>query len=164
MKAGPRRTGSRHCRRRPGRRLADRCAWSSSGRSSSASSSSNPLHRGDARLEQVDHRSNLGYRLGELAGVLDEGLDVPEAHGPRGGAEPAQHRDHHIVEVSDEHHDRHDQPGEELGAEARLVQLLVLGLERGLDLALPPEDLDQGVAGESLLDLGVESRSAATGR
>ena len=29
--------------------------------------------------------------------------------------------------------------------------------KRGLDLALPPEDLDQGVAGEGLLDVGVES-------
>ena len=32
----------------------------------------------------------------------------------------------HVVEVPDEHHRRHDQPGDELRAEAGLVQLLVL--------------------------------------
>ena len=39
-----------------------------------------PLGRGDARLEHVDHRRELGERLRELAGVLDERLHVAERH------------------------------------------------------------------------------------
>ena len=38
-----------------------------------------PLGRGDARLQHVDHRRQLGERLGELARVLDERLDVADA-------------------------------------------------------------------------------------
>ena len=41
-----------------------------------------PLGRGDARLQHVGHRRQLGERLGELAGVLDEGLDVAERQRP----------------------------------------------------------------------------------
>ena len=37
-----------------------------------------PLGRGDAGLQQVGHRGDLGQRLGELAGVLDERLHVAE--------------------------------------------------------------------------------------
>ena len=37
-----------------------------------------PLRRGDAGLQQVDHRGDLGQRLGELARVLDERLHLAE--------------------------------------------------------------------------------------
>ena len=52
-------------------------------------------------------------------------------------------------------------PGRELGAEAGLVELLVLGREPLLDLPLAAERLDQRVAGEGLLDLGVERAGVA---
>ena len=68
-----------------------------------------------------------------------------------------------VVEVPQEHDGRHDDPGDELGPPARLVQLLVALVEARLDLLLPPERLDQFVAGERLLDLRVEGfRSTST--
>ena len=77
-----------------------------------------PLGRGDTGLQQVRHRGELGQRLGEHPGVLDECLHVTEVHGPAGYPEPADDGDRHIVEVPDEEHRRHDHPGDELGAEA----------------------------------------------
>ncbi len=41
------------------------------------------LGRGDAGLEQVRHAGDLGDRLGELAGVLDERLHVAQRQRPR---------------------------------------------------------------------------------
>ena len=41
-----------------------------------------PLGRGHPGLEQVGHRGHLRQRLGELARVLDERLDITEAHRP----------------------------------------------------------------------------------
>ncbi len=120
-----------------------------------------PLRGGDPGLEEVDHGCDLGDGLSELTRVLDECLDVTEAHGPAGHPETTEHGDDDVVEVPDEHHARHDQAGEELGREARLVETVVLGLEGLLDLLLPSEDLDQGVTGESLLDLGVECSRAS---
>ena len=73
-----------------------------------------------------------------------------------GHLEAAEDRDHDVVEVPDEHHRRHDQPAHELGAERRLVELLVLLGEGRLDLLLAAEHLDQRVPGEGLLDVGVE--------
>ena len=52
-------------------------------------------------------------------------------------------------------------PGDELGAEAGLVELLVLVVEALLDVALAAEHLDERVAGERLLDLGVERAGVA---
>ena len=118
------------------------------------------LRRCHTRLEEVDHRCDLGDGLGELAGVLDECLDVAERHSPAGHPQAANHGDDHVVQVPDEHHDRHDQTGEELGGEAGLVQGLVLLLEARLNLALAAEHLDQVVTGECLLDLGVEGPGA----
>ena len=52
---------------------------------------------------------------------------------------------------------------DELGAEARLVQLVVVVAEPRLGLALAAEALHDRVAGEDLLGLGVERcRCAAT--
>ena len=85
-----------------------------------------PLGRGDPGLQQVGHRRDLGQRLGELPRVLDERLHVAEAH--RAGRHPqaADDGDRDVVEVPDEHHRRHDDAGDELRAEAGVVQLLVL--------------------------------------
>src|SRR5690606_40398512 len=55
-----------------------------------------------------------------------------------------------------EHHRRLDDAGDELGEEAGLVELVVGAPEALLDLALATERLDDRVAGEGLLDLGVE--------
>ena len=67
----------------------------------------------------------------------------------------------HEVEVAEEHHRRLDDAGDELGAEAGLVELVVGVRGSGLDLALAAERLDDGVAGERLLDLGVELAGVA---
>ena len=115
-----------------------------------------PLGRGDAGLQQVGHRGELGQRLGEHPGVLDEGLHVAEAHRPAGDPQPTDDGDRHVVQVPDEEHRRHDQPGDELGAEAALNRLEFLLGERRLDLPLPAEHLDQGLAGERLLDVAVQ--------
>ena len=116
-----------------------------------------PFGRSDPRLQHVHHRGDLGERLGELARVLHEGLHVAERQGPRRHAQSTDDGDRHVVEVPDEHRRRHDQPGDELGAEAGFVELLVLDIEALLDLALAAEHLDQRVPAEGLLDLSVES-------
>ena len=53
------------------------------------------------------------------------------------------------------------EPGEELGRGAGLVHLLVGVAEPGLDLALAAERLHDGVAGDGLLDEGVELTGVA---
>ena len=121
-----------------------------------------PLGRGDAGLEDVDHRRQLGERHRELAGVLDEGLDVadgqlpaghPQRHrrppprrssGCRGTSSPA------CIDARDE-----------LGPEAGLVEVLVHLPEPFLDLVLPTERLHHRVAGDRLLDQGVERAGVA---
>ena len=77
----------------------------------------------------------------------------PSDSDPLATRSAADDRDHDVVEVPDEHHRRHDQPGHELGAEADLEQLVVLLGEGPLDLVLAVVDLDQRVAGEGLLDV-----------
>ncbi|MPM47547.1 hypothetical protein SDC9_94258 [bioreactor metagenome] len=42
------------------------------------------LGRGDTGLQQIRHRSDLGDRLGEHPGVLDERLDAAQRHLPAG--------------------------------------------------------------------------------
>ena len=69
-----------------------------------------PLGRGDPGLEQVGHRAELAQRLGELAGVLDERLDVTDRHRSRRDLQPADHRDGDEVQVAEEHHRRLDDP------------------------------------------------------
>ena len=119
-----------------------------------------PLGGGDPGLEQVRHRRDLGQRLGELARVLDERLHVAQAHRAAGHPQAADDGDDDVVEVPDEHHRRHDDAADELRAEARVVQVVVLGGERRLDLVLAAEDLDQLVAGVGLLDDRVELAGA----
>ena len=68
-----------------------------------------PLGRGDARLQHVDHRRQLRERLGELARVLDERLDVADASSrPDDTRSPPIDGDGDVVEVAEEHHRRLD--------------------------------------------------------
>ena len=115
-----------------------------------------PLGGRDTRLQEVGHRRHLGQRLGELAGVLDEGLHVTEGHGPARNPQSAEHGDDDVVEVPDEHHRRHDDAADELRPEGSLVEVVVLDLEGLLRLLLTAEDLDEAVPGEGLLDDSVE--------
>ena len=115
------------------------------------------LGRRDAGLQHVDHRRELGERLGELARVLDEGLDVADAHLAGDDAQAADHGDDHVVQVPEEHHHRLHDARDELGPEARLVEVLVLVVEAGPDVVLAAERPDERVAGERLLDLRVEA-------
>ena len=67
--------------------------------------------------------------------------------------------------LPEEHRGRLHEARHELGAEGGLEQLVVGLPEALLDLVLAPERLHDGVAGEGLLDLGVEGAGvAATGR
>ena len=163
------RVGERHVLERDAAlaRSRPRRAWSTSGSCSArVEHLEHPLGRGHPGLEQVGHRGHLGQRLGELARVLDERLDVTEAHRAGRHPQPTDDGDDDVVEVPDEHHRRHDDAADELGAEGRVVQLVVLLLELRLRLPLTPEHLDQAVAGEGLLDDAVEldrwSSTAAT--
>ena len=115
-----------------------------------------PLGRRDAALQQVHHRRHLGQRLGELPAVLDERLHLAQRDRAAGHAQPAEHGDHDVVEVPDEHHDRHDQAAHELRTERGPVELLVLLVEDPLRLGPAAVDLHQRVAGEGLLDVRVE--------
>ena len=124
-----------------------------------------PLERGDARLERGRHRREVRERLGELAGVLDHRLHVADAERTRRDLQTTDDGDQDELDVAHEDHRRLDQAGHELRAEARLVELVVVGTEACLGLALAAEALDDRVAGEHLLGLRVEARRCdATGR
>ena len=121
-----------------------------------------PLGRRDPGLHHVDHRGELRERLGELARVLDERLDVADASsGPTATRSPPIERDGDVVQVAEEHHRRLDDPGDELRAVARLEELVVLVVEPGLDVALATEHLHERVAGERLFDLRVQRARVA---
>lgn len=102
-----------------------------------------PLGRGDSGLHEVGHGRDLGERLGELARVLDERLDVTEGHRAARHAQPADDSDDDVVEVPDEHHRRHDDAADELRAEARREEVVVLAAEGLTGLLLAAEDLDE---------------------
>ncbi len=114
------------------------------------------LGRRDPGLQQVGHRRQLRQRLRVLPRVLEERLDVTQAQGAGGDAQATDHCDGDIVQVGDEHHHRLDRSRDELGGEARFEQLLVLGVEGCLGVALLTEHLDQLVTREHLFDLRVE--------
>ena len=82
--------------------------------------------------------------------------DVAERQLAGRDPQAADDRDRHVVEVGDEVHRRLDDPGDELGTVARLVEPLVLLVERLDGLALAAEGLDDRVAGVHLLDVPVE--------
>ena len=80
----------------------------------------------------------------------------PSVIAPLANAQTADHRDDHVLHVAHEHRERLHQARHELGAERRLVELVVGLAEPLLDLALAAERLHDRVTGERLLDLGVE--------
>ena len=114
------------------------------------------LGGGDRRLDDVGDAGGLGDRHRELARVLDERLDVAEAHLAVGHLDAADDADQDVVDVGDERHDRLDRARQELGPIARLEEPLVLLLEPVDRLLLAAERLDDGVAGVHLLDVAVE--------
>ena len=114
------------------------------------------LRGGDGRLQHVDDAGGLDDREGELARVLDEGDHVSQRHLTGCHAQAADDRDRDVIEVGDEAHRRLDDSGDELRSVARLVELLVLGIEHLDRLALASERLDDGVPGVHLLDVPVE--------
>ena len=80
----------------------------------------------------------------------------PRRHLAGRDAQAADDRDRDVVEVRDERHRRLDDPGDELGPVARLVEPLVLRVERLDRLALAAERLHDRVPGVHLLDVAVE--------
>ena len=110
-----------------------------------------PLGAGRAGLQQVRHGGQLGDRLAEVLGVLDEGLDVPQGHGAAGDPQPADDRDDDEVEVGDDPHDRLNGAGDPLGPVGALVEAVVLLGEQPLEGALSVEQRHDLVAGEGLL-------------
>ncbi len=80
----------------------------------------------------------------------------PMLMAPLATRRPADDGHEHVLHVAEEHGRRLHEAGHELGAEGGLVQLVVLLPEPCLDLVLAAEGLHDGVAGEGLLDLGVE--------
>ena len=114
------------------------------------------LGAGGARLDGGGHAAQLGQGLGELLGVLDEGLHVAQAQVAAGDHEPADHRDRHIGQVPDDLHDRHHNARQELGPQPGPVELLVLGVEPRARIGRAPVGAHQGVAGEGLLHAHVQ--------
>ncbi len=116
-----------------------------------------PLRRGNPGLHQIRHAGDLGERLAELPGILDERLHVADRQRAGGDPQPADDRHQHVVEVPDEHHRRLHEPGDELGAPAGGVEPLVEVTEDLCGLLLAAERLDQRVPGVHLLDVRVET-------
>ena len=115
-----------------------------------------PLRRRQAGLQQVRLCGDLGERHRELARVRDERGDVAEGHRARRDAVAADDRHSDVVEVREELHGGLDDPGQELRAEARAVEPLVLLVEL-LDRApAPTEDLHERVTAVHLLDVAVQ--------
>ena len=112
--------------------------------------------RGHPRLQQIRHGRDLRHRLGEHPGVLDECLDVTQGHASGNHAQRTDEHDEHVVDVADEEHHRLDRRRDELRLERGLVELLVALVEALGHLLTSSEDLDQGVTGVALLDLGIE--------
>ena len=115
-----------------------------------------PLRGRDGRLDEVGDAGGLDDGHRELAGVLDERHDIAQGHRARRDLQAADDRDGHVVEVGHEVEGGLDDARDELGLAAGLVQPLVLGPERLDRLPLPPEQLDDAVAGVHLLDVPVE--------
>jgi hypothetical protein len=71
--------------------------------------------------------------------------------------EATDHGDQDVLDVAHEQDRRLDQVGHELGTEARLVQLVVVGAEALLGLTLAAEALHDRMPGEHLLGLALRS-------
>ncbi len=111
------------------------------------------------RLQHVGRRGGLHDRLVELARVLDERLHVTERERPARDLETADDGHAHVVEVVEEVERRLDRARDELGAERRLVQALVLAVEHLYRLGLTTEDLHHVVPREHLLHMSVQGAS-----
>ena len=118
------------------------------------------LGRGRSGLHCRGHPAELAQRLRELLGVLDEGLHIAQAQRPRGHHDPADHRDGHIGDVPDDQHERHHDPREELGAQRRAVELVILLGESLPHRLRAPVDPHEGVTGEGLLHTRVDAARA----
>ena len=116
-----------------------------------------PLGAGRAGLDGGGHPAELPQGLGELLGVLDERLHVAQAQAAARDHEPAEDRDHDIGQIPDDLHDRHHEAGQELGAQAGAVELLVLGVEPLARVPHTTVGAHQGVTGEGLLDTHVQT-------
>ena len=160
--AGPRRSGTTRARRRPRRgrrrRARRRPARPAPRRRRAARRPARPRRRPDCSRLTIEATWVSGWvNCREYwMNACTSPSDQRAARDP----EAAEHGDHDVVEVPDEHHHRHDQPGDELRAEADLEQLVVLLREDLLDLVLAAEHLDQRVAREGLLDVRVELAGA----
>ena len=115
-----------------------------------------PLRTGNSGLQRVVHAGDLGQRLVELTHVLDECLDAAQGDLAGRHLDTADHRHRDITEVADEGGGGPNQAGEELGAEAGVVDVAVELAEPGLRVLPVTERLDQGEAAVGLLDVGVE--------
>ncbi|MNH91728.1 hypothetical protein D3C73_442960 [compost metagenome] len=70
--------------------------------------------RSNRRLNNVGNIGCLRNRHGELARILDKCLNVPDINNLFGDKNTANHTHQHITQVPDEHHQRHDNTGNEL--------------------------------------------------
>ncbi len=66
-----------------------------------------PLSCCHGGLEHVGHLCHLGNWLGEVASVLDKGLDITHRDGPFDGQHPPQEGNSDISQISNGVHDGH---------------------------------------------------------
>ena len=88
-----------------------------------------PLGRGDRRLQDVHDAGDLGDRHVNCREYWMNAWTSPSDIVPVRDLHAADDRDRDVVQVADEVHRRLDDPGDELGPEARLEELLVLLVE-----------------------------------
>ena len=72
-------------------------------------------------LQHIGNLRHLGNRLGELADVLDKGLDFPYLYAAPDGKHPARHGYCYVSKVPYKPHNRLHHPGQKLGFPCRLV-------------------------------------------
>ena len=107
-------------------------------------------------LQDVGSRGCLSERMRELARVLNKCLHITKTHRPRRNFQATDYCDRNVVEVSNEHHRRHDRTRDELGVIADIKKFLINFLEAAFNLILLVKHFDDRVPRKGFLNQAVQ--------
>ena len=107
-------------------------------------------------MDSATEVSHLGNRLGELVGVLQERLDVPQGNPSVNDGKGPRYRYQEVTKVPDKVHHGEDQDRKELGLPGGLVVLVVLLSKLLFFIRFLVEGPNDGVPGVGFFDLTVD--------